>query len=186
LEKKGVLEQYRTKQAEHPAHTLMFQMGGFYVMFEQDAYVASTVLGLKVVSRNLGEGKVPACGVPETAVMKHANALVKQGHAVAICKQMDGETDGIKNRAIENVLTPAEDAPEVSPVTDEDYAAFVAEFRRTLEQPKPEKASASTAGQRSDIAHLIVSTLAKINLDEVTPTKAWAMLYYWKEIYGPP
>jgi len=193
LKKNGVLEQYRNRKAEHPAHILMFRMGGFYVMFQQDAYVASKVLGLKVISRNLGEGKVPACGVPETAVMKHANSLAKAGYPVAICDQTEEETDGIKNRVITKVVPPPTDTPLAEPVTEATYSIFYTEFKRTLDEPKAEQAiapketiSAPSTHQKPDAVHQILSRLTALNLNETTPMEAWAILYHWKEVFDPP
>ncbi|MCL2588591.1 MAG: hypothetical protein FWD84_04185 [Oscillospiraceae bacterium] len=175
MEKKGAFEQYSRIRAEYPAHILMFRMGGFYVMLEKDAYAASQVLGTQVIARNLGAGKVPACGVPEIAVMKHANKFAQAGYAVAICDETGGTTDGIKNRGVQKVLSPPADAPAICAVKENDYAAFCADFQRTLDQPKQK--------QGPDTTDQIVPELSALDLDKVSPTEAWAILYHWKRTF---
>ena len=175
MEKNALLEQYRTKKAEHPAHILIFRLGGVYVTLEQDAYVASRVLHLQVISRNLGAGRVPACDIPETSIMKHANILTKAGYAVAIYNQTDAEPVDFQDRAVTEVLPPEAGAPEISPVSEEDYAVFLFVFERALNREK--------AKSKPNVSHQIISELDALVLDHIDPAEAWAILYRWKRTF---
>ena len=88
---------------------LMFRLGDFYEMFFDDAITASRELELTLTGRNCGlEERAPMCGVPYHSVESYIVRLVKNGHKVAICEQMEdpAEAKGIVRRAITRVYTP--------------------------------------------------------------------------------
>jgi len=68
----------------------LYRMGDFYEMFNEDAKIASTVLGLTLTSRNHGgNDKTPLAGFPHHALDRYANKLVHAGYKIAICEQME-------------------------------------------------------------------------------------------------
>ena len=58
------MQQYREAKERHPGMLLLFRMGDFYELFDDDAEVASRVLGLTLTSRDKidPDGRLPAPG----------------------------------------------------------------------------------------------------------------------------
>ncbi len=103
-----LMDQYSQIKAKHPREILLFRLGDFYEMFHEDAKTASQALGIVLTSRTKGEGRIPMCGVPYHSASSYINRLLKAGHRVAICEQMEDpeEADGLVDRAVVRVITP--------------------------------------------------------------------------------
>jgi DNA mismatch repair protein MutS len=104
-----MLRQYRQVKAEHPNAILMFRLGDFYEMFYDDAVVASKALSLALTARHRGSpNEAPMCGVPFHAAEGYIARLVRQGHRVAICDQIEDakQARGIVKRAVTRVVSP--------------------------------------------------------------------------------
>src|SRR5262245_23130848 len=104
-----MLRQYRSIKAEHPDAILMFRLGDFYEMFYDDALVASKALSLTLTSRGRGtRNEAPMCGVPYHAADSYVARLIRQGHRVAICDQVEDPraAKGIVRRAVTRVVSP--------------------------------------------------------------------------------
>lgn len=104
-----MMKQYMAIKDEYNDCILMFRLGDFYEMFFDDAILASAELEIALTGRNCGlEEKAPMCGVPYHSVDSYIAKLVKNGHKVAICEQMQdpSETKGIVQRDIVRVFTP--------------------------------------------------------------------------------
>lgn len=104
-----MLRQYQVVKSEYPDAIVMFRMGDFYEMFGEDARLAADVLDIVLTSRNKGEtDALPMCGVPHHAVSSYLARLVKAGHKVAICDQMEDPklAKGIVRREVTRVVTP--------------------------------------------------------------------------------
>jgi DNA mismatch repair protein MutS len=104
-----------------PGTILLYRLGDFYEMFNEDAEVASRVLGLTLTSRNNGgAAEVPLAGVPVRAMNEYLRKLVSQGYRVAICEQMEDPkvAKGIVRREVVETITPgavfADDLLDVS------------------------------------------------------------------------
>jgi DNA mismatch repair protein MutS len=99
-----MMEQYFRVKAEHKDAFLFFRLGDFYEMFYEDAKAAAPLLGLALTSRQ----KVPMCGVPFHAVNTYLTKLLRLGHKVAICEQVEDPrtAKGVVKREIIKVLTP--------------------------------------------------------------------------------
>ncbi len=88
---------------------LLFRLGDFYELFYDDAVVASRLLQITLTARNKEKGQaVPMCGVPYHAAENYIARLIKAGHKVAICEQMEvpGPGKKIVRREVIRVLTP--------------------------------------------------------------------------------
>lgn len=69
---------------------LFYRMGDFYELFFEDAKIASNVLDIVLTYRGKKAGHdIPMCGVPYHAYENYLVRLVKAGHKVAICEQME-------------------------------------------------------------------------------------------------
>ena len=103
------MQQYLSIKEEYQDTILMFRLGDFYEMFFDDAILVSRELELTLTGRNCGlEERAPMCGVPHHAAESYIIRLVKNGHKVAICEQMEdpAEAKGIVKRAITRIYTP--------------------------------------------------------------------------------
>src|SRR5712691_5716927 len=64
-----MLRQYTQAKAAHPDAIVLFRLGDFYEMFNEDAQQGSRLLELVLTSREIGKGQgVQMCGVPVHAV----------------------------------------------------------------------------------------------------------------------
>lgn len=104
-----MMRQYTTLKNRYPDAILMFRLGDFYEMFNDDAKIASEVLEITLTSRDAGSGKrMPMCGVPHHAAGPYIGRLIEAGHKVAICEQMEPPQPGRKvvRREVVRVITP--------------------------------------------------------------------------------
>ncbi|MBR0399561.1 MAG: DNA mismatch repair protein MutS, partial [Mogibacterium sp.] len=124
-----MMQQYFNIKEDYKDTILMFRLGDFYEMFYDDALTASRELELTLTGRNCGlEERAPMCGVPHHAVDSYIVRLVKNGHKVAICEQMEdpAAAKGIVKREITRVYTPGTlDLSDVGSTDDNIYIASV-------------------------------------------------------------
>ncbi len=107
--------QYHAIKEKHRDAIVLFRLGDFYEMFGEDANVASRVLQIALTTRDKNrENPVPMCGIPYFASENYISKLIKAGHKVAVCEQMEEpkETKGIVKREVVRVITPGTHAPE--------------------------------------------------------------------------
>ena len=87
---------------------ILYRLGDFYEMFFEDAEVVSHELELTLTGRNAGlDERVPMCGVPYHAAQIYIDKLIKNGHKVAICEQLEDpkSTKGMVKRDITEVIS---------------------------------------------------------------------------------
>jgi len=104
-----LMRQYQQVKAKHPDTILLFRMGDFYETFEEDAKIAARVLGITLTKRGNGAaGEVPLAGFPHHALDAYLPKLLKAGHRVAICEQLEDPklAKGIVKRDVIEVVTP--------------------------------------------------------------------------------
>ncbi|MBI3377305.1 MAG: DNA mismatch repair protein MutS [Nitrospirae bacterium] len=114
-----VMKQYSNIKEKYKDCILMFRLGDFYEMFGEDAKTASKILQIALTSRDKSkEEPVPMCGFPHFASETYITKLIKAGHKVAICEQMEdakeakGTEKGIIQRDVVRVITPGTHTPE--------------------------------------------------------------------------
>ena len=103
------MEQYLGLKREHPDAFLFFRLGDFYEMFFEDAVRGSALLGLTLTSRNKQDPEpIPMCGVPWHQRDAYVARLLRLGHKVAVCEQLEDPAlaRGLVQRGITEVLTP--------------------------------------------------------------------------------
>lgn len=103
------MAQYSSIKKQYPDAVLFFRMGDFYEMFYEDARLASEVLGLTLTSRAHGKAaKVPLAGFPYHSIDPYLSKMLKAGHKVAICEQIEDpkKAKGLVKRAVREVVTP--------------------------------------------------------------------------------
>jgi DNA mismatch repair protein MutS len=109
-----MIAQYLAIKAAHPDALLFYRMGDFYELFFGDAEVAAKALGIVLTQRGKHEGvAIPMCGVPVERSDDYLHRLIKQGHRVAICEQIEDPAEARKRggksvveRAVVRLVTP--------------------------------------------------------------------------------
>ena len=105
-----VRQQYLELKKRYPNAILFFQLGDFYETFAEDAHIVSDVCSLVLTSREMGRGhRWPLAGLPVHAADNYIAKLLKAGHRVAICQQIeDAPAKGatIVQREVVRVVTP--------------------------------------------------------------------------------
>ncbi|MBF0329386.1 MAG: DNA mismatch repair protein MutS [Nitrospirae bacterium] len=114
-EQTPLMKQYSGIKEQFPDAILLFRLGDFYEMFGDDAKLASRILQIALTSRDKNkEDPTPMCGVPHFSIDGHITKLIKAGHKVAVCEQMEDPkaTKGIVQREVVRVITPGTHIPE--------------------------------------------------------------------------
>ncbi len=104
-----IRRQYLKIKHSFPDAIVLFRMGDFYEMFDEDARVASSDLEITLTSRSMGKDvRVPMAGVPAHAMENYLARLVRRGHKVAICEQLTdpSASKGLVDRGVVRVVTP--------------------------------------------------------------------------------
>lgn len=99
---------YKVKEA-NPDTILLFRVGDFFETFEEDAKIASKVLGITLTRRANGAAEdVPLAGFPHHAIDSYLPKLVRAGYRVAVCEQVENPkiAKGIVKREVVEVVTP--------------------------------------------------------------------------------
>jgi len=95
-----MMAQFFEIKAVNPGYLLFYRMGDFYELFFEDAEIASAALGIVLTKRGKHLGQdIAMCGVPIHAANDYLNKLVKLGHRVAICEQMEDPKEAKKRGA---------------------------------------------------------------------------------------
>jgi DNA mismatch repair protein MutS len=104
-----LMAQYARIKENHPDAILLFRMGDFFETFEEDAKIASKVLGITLTKRANGAAEdVPLAGFPHHAIDSYLPKLVRAGYRVAVCEQLEDPklAKGIVKRDVVEVITP--------------------------------------------------------------------------------
>ena len=79
-------------------------MGDFYELFFDDAEEASRTLGIALTKRGKHLGAdIPMCGVPVHAMDHYLQKLIRHGHRVAVCEQLEDPAEA-KKRGSKSVV----------------------------------------------------------------------------------
>jgi len=104
-----VMKQFWDAKKAHPDSIMLFRMGDFYETFDEDAVLTSEILGIALTKRANGAAStVPLSGFPYHSLDQHLHKLLKAGHRVAICEQVEDPklAKGIVKREVVEVLSP--------------------------------------------------------------------------------
>jgi DNA mismatch repair protein MutS len=104
-----LMQQHRAIKQKYPDAILLFRVGDFYETFGEDAVRASSVLGITLTKRNNGAAaSLELAGFPHHALDAYLHKLVKAGHRVAICDQLEDpkQAKGIVKRGVTEMVTP--------------------------------------------------------------------------------
>ena len=104
-----LMQQHRAIKQKYPDAILLFRVGDFYETFGQDAVLASQILGITLTKRNNGAAAdASLAGFPHHSLDTYLHKLVKAGHRVAVCDQLEDpkQAKGIVKRGVTEMLTP--------------------------------------------------------------------------------
>lgn len=99
-----MMQQYHEVKGQLPPDTLLlFRLGDFYEMFDEDAHVGAAILGITLTQRN-GQ---PMAGIPFHAADGYIQKCLQSGKKVAICDQVETPRPGqLVKRSLTRILTP--------------------------------------------------------------------------------
>jgi DNA mismatch repair protein MutS len=104
-----LMQQHKAIKQRYPDAILLFRVGDFYETFGADAITASQVLGITLTKRNSSSAtSLELAGFPHHALDTYLHKLVKAGHRVAICDQLEDpkQAKGIVKRGVTELVTP--------------------------------------------------------------------------------
>lgn len=104
-----LMKQYNAIKAKYPGALLLFRVGDFYETFGSDAVEASKVLDITLTKRGAGSSsEIELAGFPHHSLDTYLPKLVRAGHRVAICDQLEDPrfVKGIVKRGVTELVTP--------------------------------------------------------------------------------
>ncbi len=105
-----MMRQFHDFKVQHPDAVLLFRCGDFYETYLNDAVIASRVLGITLTRRNNGKSAATTemAGFPHHALETYLPRLIRAGHRVAICDQLEDPklTKKLVKRGITELVTP--------------------------------------------------------------------------------
>ncbi len=104
-----MMQQHREIKSRYPDAILLFRVGDFYETFGEDAIIASRILGITLTKRSNGAASsVELAGIPHHALDAYLHKLVRAGHRVAICDQLEDPklAKGVVKRGVTELVTP--------------------------------------------------------------------------------
>ncbi|MCB0806380.1 MAG: DNA mismatch repair protein MutS [Bacteroidales bacterium] len=104
-----LMKQYNSIKAKYPDALLLFRVGDFYETFGEDAIKASKILGIVLTKRANGSASyVELAGFPHHSLETYLPKLVRAGHRVAICDQLEDPklAKKIVKRGVTELVTP--------------------------------------------------------------------------------
>ena len=103
-----LMRQYNQFKAKHPDAILLFRVGDFYETYGSDAVRTSKILGITLTRHGKGESQTELAGFPYHALDTYLPRLVRSGHRVAICEQLEDPklTKTLVKRGITELVTP--------------------------------------------------------------------------------
>jgi DNA mismatch repair protein MutS len=110
-----LMHQYNKIKSKYPDCIILFRMGDFFETFNEDANITADILGIVLTKRaNGAAADVPLAGFPHHALDSYLPKIVKAGHKVAICEQVENPkfAKGIVKREVIEVVSPGTLSPE--------------------------------------------------------------------------
>src|SRR5215510_2694428 len=103
-----MMQQYQAAKAAAGDALLLFRMGDFYELFDEDAKTAARVLGLTLTSREKGENAMPMAGFPHHQLDGYLARIIAAGMRAAVCEQVEDpkKATGLVKRELTRVVTP--------------------------------------------------------------------------------
>ena len=104
-----MMERYLEVKRQNPGTILLFRMGDFYELFNEDAEIAARILGITLTSRDKNSSNpTPMAGFPYHSLDNYLYKLIHAGYRAAICDQVEDPktAKGMVKREVTRVVTP--------------------------------------------------------------------------------
>ncbi len=109
-----MMAQFLAIREANPGYMLFYRMGDFYELFFEDAEKAAETLDITLTKRGQhGGDPIPMAGVPVKSHEAYLERLIRAGHKVAICEQMEDPAEAKKRagktlveRGVVRLVTP--------------------------------------------------------------------------------
>lgn len=88
-EDSSIMKQWQQLKSKHPDTLLLFRAGDFYETYKNDAVDASRILGITLTKHDKG---YELAGFPHHAPDTYLPKLIRAGHRIVICDQMEAPT----------------------------------------------------------------------------------------------
>src|SRR6476620_6639336 len=145
-----MMQQFLDRKPAAGDALLLFRMGDFYELFDDDAKIAARTLGIALTSRDKGDDPMPMAGFPSHPLDTYLAKIIAAGFRAAICEQVEDPklAKGLVKREVTRIVTPGTLTDDA--LLDPQASTFIA----AIPQPTGSKAEALPAG----IAWVDVST----------------------------
>ena len=87
-QKQSLYKQFQAIKSQHKGYILLFQVGDFYELYDEDASAVADRTSLRV-TKHTNSGMLMA-GFPKRSLNEWSKVLVKAGFQLAICNQTPG------------------------------------------------------------------------------------------------
>ena len=94
------IQQYADAKKQCPDMLLLFRIGDFYELFDADALAAHKDIGLTITRR----GEFAMAGFPHHQLETYLHKLLKCGHKVAVCEQVQDSANVPMKREVTRVV----------------------------------------------------------------------------------
>ncbi len=104
-----LMQQYNQIKGKYPGCMVLFRIGDFYETFNEDAVLASKILGIILTKRANGAAShMDLAGFPYHSLDNYLPKLIRAGQRVAICEQLEDPklTKKIVKRGVTELITP--------------------------------------------------------------------------------
>ena len=125
-------QQFIAIKARYPNEILLFRLGDFYELFGDDAQKCAPILEVALTHRQ----QEPMCGVPAHSHETYLLRLIRAGHRVAICDQLEDPAAAKKRVNIPIVMQmPPKNSMKVRNMPKASVELDICPPRITLPQP---------------------------------------------------
>tara|TARA_B100001996_G_scaffold371683_1_gene347279 strand:+ start:1888 stop:4491 length:2604 start_codon:yes stop_codon:yes gene_type:complete len=180
-----LMRQYNQIKIKYPDALLLFRVGDFYETFGQDAIITSKILGIILTKKGVGSlREIELAGFPFHSLNTYLPKLVKAGHRVAICDQLEDPklSKTLVKRGVTELITPG--VALIDEVLDQKKNNYLASIHKEKDLWGISFLDISTGdffldqGSKNEISQL----LQKYNPSEVLVSKSLKSTF--KELFG--
>jgi DNA mismatch repair protein MutS len=166
-----MMQQYLQIKQRYRDSILFFRLGDFYEMFFEDAETASRILDIALTSRHKSDdGAVPLCGVPYHSAEPYIQKLLRAGHKVAVCEQVEDPrtAKGVVDREVVRVITPGTVTAEAAlDARGNNFLAAVRRGRRGFGLALADITTGAFRGTRFAEERLLLDEISRIKPSEL-------------------
>ena len=123
------LQKLQQLKEKHPGAVFLFRCGDFYEAYEDDAAGCASVLGVTLTVRN--DDRTRMAIFPRHALDTYLPKLIRAGHRVAICDQLENPEMArkLEKRRITELVQPQNAlSPQGAPKKHKEYKQLTFDF----------------------------------------------------------